>query len=114
MNEPQETYSIDACDEAFVEDFLPYKGSPDPHVVWRAAWQSAMRRVAPPAVLVEPAKGDRVRTADGYEGTVTVISPPNKRFHVHIHKGQGDVYHANELTVLAAPAVPLEQKPQEP
>lgn len=37
----QETFTIDACEEAFVRDFCPYKGSPDPLVVWRAAWQAA-------------------------------------------------------------------------
>lgn len=36
-----DTFTIDACEEAFVRDFCPYKGSPDPLVVWRAAWQSA-------------------------------------------------------------------------
>lgn len=59
---------------------------------------------------VEPAKGDRVRVPDGREGTVTVVSPPTRRFHVHIHKGDGGVYHANELTVLAAPTVPPTKK----
>lgn len=35
------TFSIDECEEAFVRDFCPYRGSPDPLVVWRAAWTSA-------------------------------------------------------------------------
>ncbi len=38
----QETFTIDECEEAFVRDFCPYKGSPDPLVVWRAAWNSAV------------------------------------------------------------------------
>lgn len=36
-----DTFTIDACEEAFVRDFCPYKGSPDPLVVWRAAWNAA-------------------------------------------------------------------------
>lgn len=40
-NTERETFQIDECDEAFVRDFMPYKGTPDPHVVWRAAWNSA-------------------------------------------------------------------------
>jgi hypothetical protein len=41
-----QTYSMDACDEAFVRDFCPYKGSPDPFVVWHAAWRAASMRAA--------------------------------------------------------------------
>lgn len=31
------------CHAAFEKDFCPYKGSPDPWVVWQAAWQAARR-----------------------------------------------------------------------
>lgn len=41
-----ESYSIDACDEAFVRDFMPYKGRPEPLAVWRAAWESATKHFA--------------------------------------------------------------------
>jgi hypothetical protein len=40
------TFSIDACEEAFVRDFCPYKGNPDPLTVWRAAWQARDAEIA--------------------------------------------------------------------
>ena len=36
-----EKFTIDECEEAFVREFCPYKGSPDPLIVWRSAWASA-------------------------------------------------------------------------
>lgn len=49
-----DTFSIDACEEAFVRDFCPYKGSPDPLVVWRAAWKAAIAHAVPPGHQVVP------------------------------------------------------------
>lgn len=39
---PPTTFAINECEEAFVRDFCPYRGSPDPLVVWHAAWAAAV------------------------------------------------------------------------
>lgn len=51
---PAEESYIDRCDAAFVRDFCPYKGSPDPHTVWRAAWRSALTAPAGLPLAQEP------------------------------------------------------------
>lgn len=56
MTDKAETFAINQAEEAFVRDFCPYKGSPDPLVVWKAAWKScrATKVAAPQAAQVEP------------------------------------------------------------
>jgi hypothetical protein len=44
-----DTFRIDECEEAFVRDFCPYKGNPDPLIVWRAAWKSSRAAATAPA-----------------------------------------------------------------
>lgn len=60
-------FCIDACEEAFVRDFCPYQGSPDPLVVWRAAWQAALAapaaQEAEPAAWMDPATSDVINSA---------------------------------------------------
>lgn len=46
---PLTTFAINECEESFVRDFCPYRGNPDPLVVWRAAWAAC----AAAAVLAE-------------------------------------------------------------
>lgn len=44
MNETQPTGAQgDNAHLAFVRDFTPYRGSPDPYVVWHAAWASCLK-----------------------------------------------------------------------
>ncbi len=68
-----ETFTINEAEEAFVRDFCPYKGSPDPLIVWRAAWAScsaalAQRQQVPELWLVvresvlDVGQGDDART----------------------------------------------------
>jgi hypothetical protein len=81
MNEPRkkgeraETFSIDECDEAFVRDFMPYKGSPDPHVVWRAAWKSARESRASAGPDAEPVHWGYAGTVGNYIKQLQTLDP---------------------------------------
>lgn len=51
--------TIDGMTESFQNEFCPYKGSPDPWIVWRAAWQSALKHSATAAAEApEPLRPD--------------------------------------------------------
>jgi hypothetical protein len=81
-----DSFAIDACECAFVEKFLPYKGNPDPLVVWRAAWEAcrAQARAEWEADL-KPVAWMRVHTTPG-----TPYAPAEHDIEAHIGEDMPD------------------------
>lgn len=99
----------DQCDQAYLRDFVPYRGNPDPLRVWRTAWNSCCAAVLaawrdfprPPSAFVNAA-GIKAMDMPG-----TVVRKLDAAFHDAVTFPRSEAFWAAMAAEQVAPTVTL-------